>query len=60
MEDCKINYDFTVRNASGSIIQFLYGEDGMDAAKIESQPILYIEKDFDKLKSEYLLTKEDK
>ena len=60
MEDCKINYDFTVRNASGSIIQFLYGEDGMDAAKIESQPLIYIEKDFDKLKEEYLLTKHDK
>jgi len=60
MEDCKINYDFTVRNASGSIIQFLYGEDGMDAAKIENQPLIYIEKDFDKLKEEYLLTKHDK
>lgn len=59
MEDCKINYDFTVRNASGSIIQFLYGEDGMDASKIENQPLIYIEKDFEKLKREYLLTSED-
>jgi DNA-directed RNA polymerase beta' subunit len=42
MEDCKVKYDRSVRNANGSIIQFLYGDDGMDSAKIESQPIPYI------------------
>ena len=60
MEDCKINYDYTVRNASGSIIQFLYGEDGMDAAKLESQHIMYIDKEFNKIKEEYLLSSVDK
>ena len=59
MEDCKINYDYTVRNASGSIVQFLYGEDGIDATKIEAQPILYIDMDYAKLKKEYHLTKND-
>jgi len=59
MEDCKINYDYTVRNASGSIIQFLYGEDGMDATKIEAQPILYIDMEYTKLKNSYHLTKND-
>lgn len=59
MEDCKITYDYTVRNASGSIIQFLYGEDGMDPIKIESQSLPYIDMDFQKLQSEYLLTKHD-
>jgi hypothetical protein len=59
MEDCKISYDYTVRNASGAIVQFLYGEDGMEASKIESQPLLYIEKDFEKLKKEYLLAPYD-
>lgn len=39
MEDCKVNYDGTVRNAGGNIIQFLYGEDGMDSTKIELQKI---------------------
>lgn len=42
MEDCKVNYDMTVRNASGNIIQFLYGEDGADPTKIESQHLPYI------------------
>lgn len=59
MEDCKINYDYTVRNASGSIIQFLYGEDGMDPIKIESQSLPYIDMDIQKLQKEYLLTKDD-
>jgi DNA-directed RNA polymerase beta' subunit len=58
MEDCKINYDYTVRNASGAIIQLLYGEDGMDAAKIESQPIIYIEDDYQAMMKNYLITSE--
>ena len=37
MEDCKVVYDLSVRNAGGSIIQFKYGEDGMDYNKIETQ-----------------------
>lgn len=59
MEDCKINYDYTVRNASGSIVQFLYGEDGMDGSKIESQPLRYIDMDYAKLVKEYHLTSTD-
>ena len=37
MEDCKVVYDLSVRNAGGNIIQFKYGEDGMDYNKIETQ-----------------------
>lgn len=59
MEDCKINYDYTVRNAAGSIVQFLYGEDGIDPVKIESQMLPYIELDYTKLCSEYLWTEND-
>jgi DNA-directed RNA polymerase II subunit RPB1 len=39
MEDLKVGYDGTVRNSNGDIIQFLYGEDGMDAAFMEKQTI---------------------
>jgi DNA-directed RNA polymerase beta' subunit len=59
MEDCKVAHDCTVRNASGSIVQFLYGEDGMDPTKIESQTIYYIEMDYDALVKNYLITSED-
>lgn len=59
MEDCKISYDYTVRNASGTVIQFLYGEDGMDPIKVESQNVPYIELDYSQLRYKYLLTDND-
>jgi len=35
MQDLKVEYDFTVRDSSGKIIQFEYGEDGVDVSKSE-------------------------
>jgi DNA-directed RNA polymerase II subunit RPB1 len=37
LEDLKIEYDMTVRNSKGKIIQFEYGEDGFDSMKVENQ-----------------------
>ena len=34
-EDLKVNYDFTVRNASNFIVQFCYGDDNFDPSKLE-------------------------
>jgi DNA-directed RNA polymerase I subunit RPA1 len=31
LEELKVNYDMTVRDSAGNIVQFLYGEDGIDA-----------------------------
>lgn len=39
LEDISINYDGTVRNAQGEIIQFSYGEDGMDGTQVEHQQL---------------------
>jgi DNA-directed RNA polymerase II subunit RPB1 len=39
MEDVIIKYDGTVRNSVGDVIQFLYGEDGMDGQGIEGQTL---------------------
>ena len=36
-EDLTSAYDSTVRNAAGDIVQFLYGDDGRDPAKMEAQ-----------------------
>ncbi|MDP3990456.1 MAG: DNA-directed RNA polymerase subunit A' [archaeon] len=33
MQDLKVNYDGTVRDASSKIVQFVYGEDGLDVSK---------------------------
>ena len=39
MEELCIKSDLTVRDANGNIIQFLYGEDGMESTKIERQSL---------------------
>ena len=39
MEDLKVHYDMTVRNERDQIIQFIYGDDGFDATRIEKQKI---------------------
>jgi len=36
MEDLQVYYDFTVRGANGNIVQFLYGEDGIDGVNVEN------------------------
>jgi DNA-directed RNA polymerase I subunit RPA1 len=33
LEELRVHYDYTVRSADGSVIQFLYGEDGLDVMK---------------------------
>ena len=37
MEDLKANYDGTVRNNKGKIVQFKYGDDNIDPTKVENQ-----------------------
>jgi len=39
LEDLKVEYDMTVRNSMGKIIQFSYGDDGFDSTKVENQTI---------------------
>ena len=39
MEDLKVEYDMTVRNNMGRIIQFAYGDDGIDSTRVENQSI---------------------
>ena len=35
MQDLNVEYDNTVRDASGKIVQFEYGEDGIDVTRSE-------------------------
>ncbi|KAL9612918.1 MAG: hypothetical protein Q9167_002501 [Letrouitia subvulpina] len=37
LEDVMAKYDGTVRNSLGDVVQFLYGEDGLDAVHLEHQ-----------------------
>jgi len=36
MQDLKVEYDGSVRDASGKIVQFSYGEDGLDVSKTKN------------------------
>ena len=39
LQDLKIEYDGTVRNANKNIVQFVYGDDGLDVSKTEGGKI---------------------
>ncbi|KAM9926061.1 hypothetical protein OXX80_010703, partial [Metschnikowia pulcherrima] len=39
LEDIMVHYDGTTRNSLGDIIQFVYGEDGIDATSVEKQSV---------------------
>jgi DNA-directed RNA polymerase II subunit RPB1 len=39
LEDLKVEYDMTVRNNKGKIVQFAYGDDGFESTKTENQTI---------------------
>jgi len=39
LEDLKVEYDMTVRNNMGKIVQFAYGDDGFESTKVENQII---------------------
>jgi DNA-directed RNA polymerase beta' subunit len=39
LEDLKVEYDLTVRNNRGKIVQFAYGDDGIDSTRVEAQAV---------------------
>ena len=49
MEDLRVCYDGTVRNANNIIIQYLYGNDGFDASHLESQNVSFINYNTEKI-----------
>tara|TARA_Y100000817_G_scaffold314769_2_gene315017 strand:+ start:383 stop:4972 length:4590 start_codon:yes stop_codon:yes gene_type:complete len=53
MEDLMIGYDYSVRSSSGSIIQFIYGNDGMDATYVESQSLYLTKLSYGELLNKY-------
>ena len=42
LEDIKVEYDMTVRNSKGKIVQFCYGEDGFDTTRVENQTVALV------------------
>ena len=39
LEDCVTQHDGSVRDATGNLVQVAYGEDGINATKLENQPL---------------------
>jgi DNA-directed RNA polymerase II subunit RPB1 len=59
MEDQHVEHDGTVRNVTGTIIQFNYGEDSMDTVAVESQTCELALMTLENIYREYSLTPGD-
>jgi DNA-directed RNA polymerase II subunit RPB1 len=59
MEDLKIEYDMTVRNNKGRVVQFSYGEDGIDPVKVESQIVPLVNLGLDEIYAHYHMPSSD-
>ena len=59
MEDLKVFYDGTVRNAHNIVIQPLYGNDGLDASKVERIKPRFMNMNSQNFEQTYKLTQED-
>jgi DNA-directed RNA polymerase beta' subunit len=53
MEDLKVEYDGTVRDATGNIVQLSYGVDGYDSIKLEHVHLNLIKYNDEKMEKEY-------
>ena len=49
MEDLKVEYDMTVRNGKQRIVQFAYGDDGIDTIKVENQTLPLVAMSLDEI-----------
>ena len=59
LEDLKVEYDMTVRNNKNKIVQFSYGEDGIDTVKVENQSIPLIDITIEEIYLHYVVEVKD-
>ena len=55
LEDLMVNYDMTVRNNKGKIVQFAYGDDNIDTTKVENQLIPIVSMSTQEIYSHFIL-----
>jgi len=53
LEDLTVQYDMTVRNAKNKIIQFSYGDDGVDPVRVEDQILPLVQMSLEDIYSHY-------
>lgn len=56
MEDAMVKYDLTVRNANNSIIQFIYGDSGIDSTKQYEHKLNILKMGNQEIKDKYMFT----
>lgn len=55
LEDIKVEYDMTVRNHMNKIIQFRYGDDGIDTVKVENQDLPLLKMNYEDIYLHYTI-----
>ena len=55
MEDLKVEYDMTVRNSKGKIVQFSYGDDNIDTVKVENQKLPLIKMSYEEIYAHFYI-----
>jgi DNA-directed RNA polymerase beta' subunit len=58
LEDLSVKYGGTVRNGVNNIVQFAYGDDGIDPCKLNKQELKLIEYSNEEMTKKYLITEE--
>ena len=59
LEDLKAEYDGTVRNNRGKIVQFTYGDDGIDTVFVENQTIPIVKMTNEEIYVHYYISNEN-
>ncbi len=58
LEDLKVEYDMTIRTNKNKIVQFAYGDDGIDTTKVEDQELPIVEMSSQDIYNHYLIPEE--
>jgi DNA-directed RNA polymerase II subunit RPB1 len=53
LEDLMVSYDMTVRTNKNKVVQFIYGDDGIDTVKVENQSIPLVKMSIQDIYSHY-------
>ena len=59
LEDLKVEYDMTVRNNKQKVIQFSYGDDGIDTVKVEGQRLPIISMSLEEIYAHFQMPGDD-
>ena len=59
LEDIKVEYDMTVRNNKQRIIQFSYGDDGIDTVRVENQILPLVSMSMEEIYAHFHMPKEN-